>query len=107
MLIKDIDNQYKEVCLEAVKQNGEALEYVKEQTPEICIAAVKQNGDALQYVKEQTKEICLEAVKQNGYAISKQIKVVIPPIKNDFKIQGNIPIYIPRIKFFLTYVGQK
>ena len=37
-------------ALEAVKQNGYALQYVREQTPEMCIEAVKQNGDALRYV---------------------------------------------------------
>ena len=31
-----------------------AVEFVKEQTPEICMAAVKQDGWALQHVKEQT-----------------------------------------------------
>ena len=31
--------------------------------------AVKKNGIALEYVKEQTSEICMEAVKQNGYGI--------------------------------------
>ena len=46
--------QTPEICLEAVKQNGYALQYVKEQTLEICLEAVKQNGYALQYVKEQT-----------------------------------------------------
>jgi hypothetical protein len=59
----------KRECLEAVKQNGYALRYVKEQTLEICLEAVKQDGDALQYVKEQTLEICLEAVKQDGCAL--------------------------------------
>ena len=39
-------------CLEAVKQNGNALRYVKEQTPEICLAAVKEDEYALQYVKD-------------------------------------------------------
>ena len=34
----------------------------------IVLAAVKQNGDALQYVKEQTEE-CLEAVRKNGCAL--------------------------------------
>ncbi len=29
-------------CLEAVREHGWALEYVKKQTPEICIGAVKQ-----------------------------------------------------------------
>ena len=59
----------REKDLEAVKQNGFALEYVLNQTPEICLVAVKQYGFALEYVLNQTHEICLEAVKQNGYAL--------------------------------------
>ena len=34
-----------------------------------CLEAVKRNGYALQYVKEQTEAICLEAVKEDGYAL--------------------------------------
>ena len=51
-----------EYCLQAVKQNGYALQWVKEQTPEICLEAVKQYGQALEYVKEQTPLIihCLK-----------------------------------------------
>ena len=56
-------------ALEAVKQNGSALQYVAEQTEEICLEAVKQDGWTLQYVVEQTEEICLEAVKRDGYAL--------------------------------------
>ena len=56
-------------CLEAVKQNGYNLQYVKEQTEDICLEAVKQNGYALQYVQNQTKEMCIEAVKQDGFAL--------------------------------------
>ena len=65
--------------LEAVKQNGNALQYVKEQTPEICMQAVKNDGYALRYVKEQTENICLEAVKQNGYALRyvKEEKLIV------------------------------
>ena len=55
--------------LEAVKRNGYALKFVKNQTPEICLQAVKQDGWALRFVKEQTPEICLEAVKQDGDAL--------------------------------------
>jgi ABC-type Fe3+ transport system substrate-binding protein len=55
--------------LEAVKQNGYVLKYVREQTEAICLEAVKQNGYALKYVREQTEAICLEAVKQNGYVL--------------------------------------
>ena len=59
----DYDNP--EECLEVVKQNGYALQFVKDQTEEICLEAVKHNGFTLQYVKKQTEEICLEAVKQD------------------------------------------
>lgn len=64
-----VKDQTEEICLEAVKQNGYALQYVNEQTEEICLEAVKKNGCALEYVKDQTEEICLEAVKQNGCAL--------------------------------------
>ena len=41
------------LCLEAVKQDGDALRYVKDQTEAVCLEAVKENSDALQYVKNQ------------------------------------------------------
>ena len=65
-----VKNQTPDICLEAVKQNGLALRYVKEQTPEICLEAVKEDGEALQFVKNQTPDICLAAVKQTGYALA-------------------------------------
>ena len=42
------------VCIEAVKQKGLAIQYVKDQTPEISMEAIKQNLWALQFVKDQT-----------------------------------------------------
>ena len=56
-------------CLEAVKENGWALQVIKEQTEEICLEAVKQNWEALKFVEEQTEEICIEAVKQDELAL--------------------------------------
>ncbi len=38
-------------CLEAVKQDGYALKYVKNQTREICLAAVKQKPDTIKYIR--------------------------------------------------------
>ena len=64
-----VKEQTEEICLAAVEQYGWALKYVKEQTSEICLAAVQQNGWALEHVKEQTPEICLAAVKQNSDAL--------------------------------------
>ena len=44
--------------LEAVKQNGYVIVFVKIQTNEICLEAVKQNVHVLKYVKNKTEEIC-------------------------------------------------
>ena len=64
-------NKYSEEEIkEAVKQDGNDLRFVENQTEEICILSVKQNGNALQFVKEQTEEMCILAVKQDGYALA-------------------------------------
>ena len=38
-------------------------------TAELALEAVKQDGHALRYVKDQTEAVALEAVKQDGYAL--------------------------------------
>ena len=45
-----------EEALEEVIKDGYVLRYVTEQTPELCLAAVKQDGDALQYVNSKIFE---------------------------------------------------
>ena len=57
------------MALEAVKQDGHALQYVKDQTEAVALEAVKRNGHALRYVKDQTEAVALEAVKQDGLAL--------------------------------------
>jgi hypothetical protein len=64
--LKRVKKQTPEICLAAVQNFGDALEFVLEQTPEICLAAVQNFGDALRFVKEQTPEICLAAVKSRA-----------------------------------------
>jgi hypothetical protein len=54
-----MDLQNSELFLKAVKKNGRALEYIKQQTLEICLAAVQHNGDALRYVDEKTPELAV------------------------------------------------
>ena len=39
-----------DAAIKAVKQDGYALRYVKDQTEAVALEAVKQDGDALQYV---------------------------------------------------------
>ena len=67
--LKYVKDQSPVLSMEAVKQNGIALEYVKDQFPELLMEAVKQNGHAIQYVKDQYPGVLLEAVKQNGHAL--------------------------------------
>ena len=50
-------------ALAAVKQNGWALQSVKDQTEAIALAAVKQEGYVLQYVKDQTEKVALAAME--------------------------------------------
>ncbi len=64
-------NEYVESdCLNAVKREPRALQFVKCMNDEICLTAVKQNGRMLKFIdsKHQTEEICLAAVKQDGFA---------------------------------------
>lgn len=53
-------------CLEEVRQDGRALQYIPIQTEEICICAVSHIPEMLYMVKKQTRHICMEAVKRNG-----------------------------------------
>ena len=60
------------VCLEAVRKNGKALEFVpaklKEEYPELCLEAVRKNGKAILFAP-WTRELWLEAVRNDGDVI--------------------------------------
>ena len=68
MLIRQIFEPTDEQCLIAIKQNGYAIKYIK-QNPQICLSAVKQNGMALEFIKDQTDQLCKAAVYQNSHAL--------------------------------------
>jgi hypothetical protein len=98
------DDLYK-LVLAAIKKNGMLLivinskyqKYVT-QTHELCYAAVKQNGNALEFVEDQFRgswEICFQAVTQNKEAF-KYVKyeasmddVAYPYYMND-EMEGNL-----------------
>merc|ERR1712185_885967 len=82
--------------MEAVKQNGRALEYASAELKgdrEIVLESVKQHGLALQYASAELKgdrEIVMAAVKQNGLALmhaSAELKgdreIVMEAVKQD------------------------
>jgi hypothetical protein len=49
--------------LQAIKQNGNYIRYVHNQTPELCIEAVKSNPDSITFTKyKPIKEIIYETI---------------------------------------------
>jgi hypothetical protein len=59
----------KDLQLEAVKQDGLSIQYIKNPSKAVQLEAVKENGDAIDFIKNPIEEVQLEAVKQKGYAI--------------------------------------
>lgn len=75
--IMNIQKQSYEMCIEAVRNNKEAILYIrwdelnltKEQKNNIYLEAVRNDGLSLEYIEEQTEEICIEAIRQANQAI--------------------------------------
>ncbi|MDR0643710.1 MAG: DUF4116 domain-containing protein [Treponema sp.] len=64
------NNKLKDTLTKTFSGKGSYIDltFIK-QTPEICLEAVKNYGFALQYVHEQTPEIRLAAVKNYGFGL--------------------------------------
>ena len=65
----DFENDNEKEQLEAVKQDGYAIDYIKNPSEAVQLAAVKQNGNAIRFIKNPSEAVQMAAVKQNGYAI--------------------------------------
>ena len=89
-----------DICINAVRLCGMLLRFVdvKFQTPEtyikICVEAMKQDGNAIIYcVNIISNEIMLEAVRQNGLCLKyinlqdseMYVKICIEAVKNNYK----------------------
>ena len=85
--IQYIKNPSEQAQLEAVKQNGMAIQYIKNPSEQLQLEAVKQNGMAIQYIKNPSEQVQLEAVKQHGYAIQ-FIKNPSEQVKNLARSKG-------------------
>lgn len=53
------------VCMNAITNNFNALEFVTNQTEEMCLKSVQKSEHALKYVKIKTKEFYIKLVKLN------------------------------------------
>ena len=64
-----LNKQSEEVQLEAIRQNGLAIYYIKNPSEQVQLEAVKQCGYFMKFIDNPSEQVQLEAVKQNGYAI--------------------------------------
>jgi len=55
--------------LEAVKQNGYNIRYIRNPDKDVQLAAVEQNGINIRFIHNPDKDAQLAAVKQDGYNI--------------------------------------
>jgi hypothetical protein len=71
LMIRNIEVQPEDLCIEAVRQTGLALKFIKNRykTAKICVIAVGQNGLALKHVNVQSEKICMTAIRQNPMAM--------------------------------------
>jgi len=80
--IQYIKNPSKKVQLEAVKRDGYAIKYLNNPSEEVQLEAAKEDGNAIRHLNNPSEEVQLEAVKQSGYVIeyikneSEEIKLI-------------------------------
>jgi len=84
--------QSNDVCMFAIKKNGNNIQYVNICDNTLNEAAVKQNGLSLKYIKNQTEDICIHAITQNILAIQyvKHITNKILSIVTNYITNANI-----------------
>src|SRR5271163_2576745 len=64
-IILYLDNPCEEIKLEAVTQNGEAIQYIDNPSEKVQLAAVKEDGYAIEYIENPSEKAQLAAVTQN------------------------------------------
>ena len=98
-----------DICLAAVKKNGNNIIYVPEdlRTPEICSLAVNHNGDNLNIVPEKykTPELCLKAVQNIRRDQRDQFHLNAVP--EDLRTQEICSLAVNYNGFNLYYVPKK
>jgi len=67
--IEFIKNPSEKVQLAAVKQDGLAIEFIKNPSEKVQLAVVNQNGSLICYIKKPSEKVQLAAVNKNGRAV--------------------------------------
>ena len=83
---KDPANHTQEKYINALKKNGNVLQFILNQTEDMCMLAILHSPDRLRYVMHQTEPICLIAVKLNGLTL----EFVKPDLQTDAVVNAAI-----------------
>lgn len=96
-----------QVCKKIIKENGNFIRFVKNQTPDLCKLAIKKNGENIRYVPEQTPELCKLAVRQNPWSIGWIDKDNRTPelCKLAVSLWGSVLHYVPNQTPELCYMA--
>jgi hypothetical protein len=87
----DYKEKYYDLCMIAVTQNGNALEFIdgNTQTCDLCVVAMRNTSfcKAFKHVINKTQDICIEAINQNMFTFfdieNKTEEIIIEFLKND------------------------
>jgi hypothetical protein len=69
VLLKNNIQPSENIQIEAVKQNTDTIQYIKNPSEEVQLEAVSKDGETIQFIENPSKKIQLAAVKQSSYAI--------------------------------------
>lgn len=94
--LEQIECQSKEECLSRVRKNGKEIRYVKEQSLDLCIEAVKQNVYAFDYVDPKFQVYPLYKVieAKNACYLTKLLSrknITMEDLKADYYQLNKIP----------------
>lgn len=86
LLLKNIKNKTKELCDEAIKNNGCAIKYVPQEiiNNKLCMTAIKYDKDALKHIKNPTYKMYKKGLLKNAHLL-KQIDTSRVPLDLQIK----------------------
>jgi hypothetical protein len=96
-------HQTEELCLIAINEYPEALQFIENQTDTIAITAVIKKGAMLKYVKNKTHDICMAAIENDGMALeyvdNQNLEIIVSALKKNtraFKFVNELTVPIAK-----------
>jgi hypothetical protein len=92
----NIKHPSNDICLLAVKKNGEHIQHIKNPSEEVCLTAIRDYIYSFRHIahENQTERLCVEVIN----AECRMLKYVRPEFQHIFQIDDNYE-YIMRVMF--------